>query len=71
MPCTPLGIADIMKPDDLSAVTICTKVSYLEQGTDDDNTKQTRLTMFATSSKSSTTTQQQLPSGPPVDTCPL
>lgn len=41
MPVTPLGITDILNPleDDLSAVIICTRVPYLEQETEDDNTK--------------------------------
>ena len=40
---TPLCMADTMNPAeiDISAVAICTKVPYLEQGTNDDNTKQT------------------------------
>ena len=44
MPVTPLNVADNMNPVviDISTVTICTKIPYLEQGTDDDNTKQTQ-----------------------------
>jgi len=41
MPVTSLFMADTMNPIeiDISTVTICTKIPYLEQGTDDDNTK--------------------------------
>jgi len=41
MPVTPMCMADTMNPAeiDISSVTICTKVPYLEQ---DDNTKLTQ-----------------------------
>ena len=44
MPVTPLGFADITDTVkiDISAVTTCMYVLHLEQGTDDDNTKQTK-----------------------------
>jgi len=49
MPVAPLCMADTMNSADivLSTATICTKEPHLEQGTDDDNTKQTQtLTMI-------------------------
>ena len=44
MSITPPSMADTINPAeiDIPTVTICTKVPHLEQGTDDDNTKQTQ-----------------------------
>ena len=43
MPVTPMCMADTVNPAeiDIPTVTICTKVPHLEQGTHDENTKQT------------------------------
>ena len=43
MPVTPMCMADTMNPAeiDIPTVTICTKVPHLEQGTNDEHTKQT------------------------------